>query len=151
MNAEQLKTFLDAMQANAKAERDALIQQMREDRETAQNQIRELLQQRLPGNEAAQINAQPNNIDQRLKNLSAMMTDFVYEPESNDIFETWYSRHESIITDEAADMTESQKIRLLLTKFSNQDYRKFADSILPKKPTELTVEEAIKLLKPMFG
>ncbi|XP_011859279.1 PREDICTED: uncharacterized protein K02A2.6-like, partial [Vollenhovia emeryi] len=96
---------------------------------------------------AAAINA----ADQKEKNLAELMVPFAYDPENLLTFEAWYKRYETIFSTDVADWTPAAKIRLLLTKFSQSDYQKFADSILPRTPAELTLEEATKALKTLFG
>lgn len=40
---------------------------------------------------------------------------------------------------------------MLLQKFSQADYQRFADSVLPQEPTQLTLDNAVEKLKRMFG
>jgi RNase H-like domain found in reverse transcriptase len=91
------------------------------------------------------------SVDQVTKNLAEQMTTFSYDPEAGLTFEAWYDRYESIFQTEIADWDSPSKIRLLMIKFSQQDYQRFSDSVLPKKPTELTLDDTIKLLKNIFG
>lgn len=87
---------------------------------------------------------------QQMKNIADMMTTFHYDPDNNSVFEGWYNRHESILAS-VKDLDEPSKVRLLLQKFSDTDYQKFADSILPKKPAEMKLDEVVKSLSTMFG
>jgi RNase H-like domain found in reverse transcriptase/Integrase core domain/Integrase zinc binding domain/Reverse transcriptase (RNA-dependent DNA polymerase) len=99
----------------------------------------------------AQRNPPEVSRDQITKNLAEQMTTFSYDPEAGLTFEAWYDRYESIFRTEIAAWDSPSKIRLLMIKFSQQDYQRFADSVLPQKPTELTLDDTIKLLKNMFG
>jgi hypothetical protein len=85
------------------------------------------------------------------KNLSDSMQQFIYDPENNATFERWFKRYESVFTTEAADLTESTKVRLLTSKLSNQDFEQFSNSILPNKTHELSLKEAIEKLTSIFG
>ncbi|CRK99218.1 CLUMA_CG012549, isoform A [Clunio marinus] len=98
------------------------------------------------------LNVQANNSPTRkIKDLADSMVDFTYDPENNGIFETWYARYRSIFTTEANDLSEAMKIRLLLMKFQQSDYQRYADSILPQEPHELTLVETSIKLKKLFG
>lgn len=90
-------------------------------------------------------------IDQQFRNLAEQMILFCYDPDSNLTFDSWYKRYESIFTIEIANWQPAAKIRLLLQKFAQADYQKFADSILPQSPTQLTFDEVVAKLKAMFG
>lgn len=85
------------------------------------------------------------------KNLSDSMQQFIYDPENNATFERWFNRYESVFTTEAADLTESTKVRLLTSKLSNQDFEQFSNSIMPKKTHEFSLKEAIEKLTSIFG
>lgn len=89
--------------------------------------------------------------DVKAKNLADSIEPFAYNPNDNAIFESWYKRYETIFTTEIEGWTEPEKIRLLMRKFTRSDYQRFADSILPRVPTDLTLQEATKLLKATFG
>lgn len=99
---------------------------------------------------AANINADSaRNI--KAKNLADSMEPFVYDPDDNAIFESWYKRYETTFTTEVNGWTEAEKVRLLMRKFNRADYDKFADSILPQSPTDLTLDQVVVDLKQMFG
>lgn len=85
------------------------------------------------------------------KNLSDQFVPFVYDPENNLTFESWYKRYELIFTTELAEWKETAKIQLILQKFSQADYQHFSDSILPKRPEHFKFEEIVKLLNKLFG
>ncbi|XP_011860071.1 PREDICTED: uncharacterized protein K02A2.6-like [Vollenhovia emeryi] len=89
--------------------------------------------------------------DVKAKNLADSIEPFAYDPNDNATFESWYKRYETIFTTEIEGWTEPEKIRLLMRKFTRSDYQRFADSVLPRVPTDLTLQEAAKLLKSMFG
>lgn len=120
--------------------------------ERHQEQIR-LLQQFLPNpaREEGYPQIAGSSRDFKAKNLADAMEKFSYDPENNAIFETWYARYQTIFTTDVLEWPEPEKIQLLLQKFSTTDYQRFADSILPQVPSDLTLEEAVKLLKTMFG
>lgn len=89
--------------------------------------------------------------DQRAKNLADQMVTFSYDPDNNLTFESWYGRYTTVFTVDIAGWTDAEKIRLLLTKFPQSDYQKFAELLMPQSPTDLTLEAVIVKLKTMFG
>lgn len=84
-----------------------------------------------------------------METLSKSMTDFVFDPESNSTFESWYKRYTKVF--ENAKLGESRKIELLLRKFDNKTYTRYANVILPKTPDEFSFDETIKQLKELYG
>ena len=86
-----------------------------------------------------------------IKNLSDRMVPFCYDPENNSTFASWYARYENLFDDDAKELDEKQKVNLLLQKFTQKDFEKFSDTILPKKTTEITLVDAVKELKRIFG
>lgn len=140
---EILKSFA-AAQIAAEARAEAAL----EAAEVRHQEQMELLRQQLqPAANAPVL----NSAVQKAKNLAETMVVFSYDPDSNQTFDAWYKRYEPIFTTDVADWTDAAKIRLLLQKFAQPDYQKFADAILPEMPTELTLAAAVKELKRIFG
>lgn len=133
MNEQALKSILDEIR-----------QQHREELRIQQEAFMALLNERQPLPHA-------DEVSQKVKNLADQMVTFEYDPENNNIFESYYNRYESLFNNQAAGLQEPTKVQLLLQKFQQKDYQKFADSILPKKAHELTLLEAVKELKRLFG
>lgn len=120
-----------------------IIQQMQTKDQQHREEIRHLVEQR-------QRDA-PAVTTQIMKDLADSMIPFTYGPENNAIFETWYNSYKPIFTTAAIGLSREEKIQLLLQKFSHFDYQRFADSLLPREPTDFTLEEAVKQLKHMFA
>lgn len=136
----------------AQARRDEVMQEAQAKRDLVMTQLLTRLLA-MPAGEAAGP-AGTNvvaTIQQQTKCLADQMTCFEYDAAANLTFEAWYSRYESIFETTIANWTEPDKMSLLLQKFSQADYRTFADAILPTGPTAITLAEAVKRLKSMFG
>lgn len=132
-----------------------LIEQQQLQREEMQL-VREQLQQiiRLGGNQqpvAAALTSHEDSVARRVKDLADLMVSFDYDPDNNATFDSWYKCYTTIFTIGVKGFDEPTKIQLMFQKFSHVDYQRFADSILPKEPSELTLEEAVKELKRLFG
>lgn len=104
-----------------------------------------------PGTSTASVAGTSSSSSSTFKNLSDSMLPFTYDPENNGTFESWYKRYESVFIKEAEDLSQSTKVRLLTGKLSNQDFEQFSNSILPKEPHELSLNEATEKLKSIFG
>lgn len=89
------------------------------------------------------------DIEYLMDTLSKSMTEFVFDLDTSSTFDNWYKRYKPIFTN--AKLDDSKKIELLLRKFNNQTYAKYANVILPKTPEELTFKETITTLEEMFG
>lgn len=88
---------------------------------------------------------------QMLNLLSSRISEFNYNPNYDDYFENWFQRVEPIIKIDGADLSEEAKVRLIISKLSNIVFKRYANLLLPRKPTDLNLEETIKLLKKNFG
>lgn len=125
----------------------ALVESQRQQQQQHQELIERLLANQVPAQIAP---AADISRETKFRNLADSMEPFMYNPDENSIFETWYKRYETVFITSINDWTEPEKIRLLLNKFSRADYQTFADSILPQAPTDLTLDAAVKLLKSLF-
>lgn len=84
-------------------------------------------------------------------NIASSMETFEYIPEDNSTFETYYNRYKNIFETEVPNWPESEKVRLLLRKFSTADYNRFAHLMLPNEPDKMPFDDVVSELKLMFG
>lgn len=130
---------------------------MQKERDVAhQTQIKELIetfqkQQIIQVGDEQQLQVGGDSVSRKIKDFADSMLPFEYSPEENVIFETWYDRYESVFAAESNDLSTPMKIRLLLMKFSQPDYQRFANTLLPQKPHELQFDDIIVKLKRLFG
>ncbi|XP_036345530.1 uncharacterized protein LOC118754748 [Rhagoletis pomonella] len=87
----------------------------------------------------------------KVKCLADSMVNFEYDPDNNQTFEAYYERYESVFTNEAEGLDEPTKVYLLFQKFNQEQYQRYADSILPLKPQDCTFENTVTILKKLFG
>lgn len=131
-------------------ERFQAMQAASDERQRASDaRIEELLQQRQPRN-----NENANAHDStafKVKCLADSMVQFDYDPDSNQTFEAFYKRYESVLTTQAIDLDEPTKVHLLLQKFPQAQYQRYADSILPLNPQDCTLAQTVVTLKRLFG
>ncbi|XP_017482519.1 PREDICTED: uncharacterized protein K02A2.6-like [Rhagoletis zephyria] len=87
----------------------------------------------------------------KVKCLADSMVNFEYDPDKNQTFEAYYERYESVFTNQAECLDEPTKVYLLFQKFNQEQYQRYADSILPLKPQDCTFANTVTTLKKLFG
>lgn len=83
------------------------------------------------------------------RDLNERIQPFVYAPRDDLTFDRWYERYKDEFSSE--DLSESEKRGLVLGKLGDKQYALYADFILPKKPTEATLEHTVSTLKTLFN
>lgn len=83
--------------------------------------------------------------------IEAGMTEFVYVPDDDLVFENWYDRYEDLFTSENNEMSDESKVRMLMRHMHSDVHKRYRDFIEPKKPTEISFAETIKNMKKLFG
>lgn len=83
--------------------------------------------------------------------LSKRMDQFLYDESSGLTFERWLGRYRLLFENEAKDLSETQKVELLVSKFKQRDYNLFADSIAPKTVSTMSFTDAVDKLRKLFG
>lgn len=82
--------------------------------------------------------------------LSSSITEFSYDPESNSTFENWYRRYADLFTQDAQNLDDQAKVRLLLRKLDTSAHFKYTNYILPKISSDFTFNETLIKLKKIF-
>ncbi|CDW59686.1 hypothetical protein TTRE_0000802401 [Trichuris trichiura] len=83
--------------------------------------------------------------------LAASISEFDYDPSTEDTFEAWFSRYEDFFNIEAAELDDAARVRLLLRKLWTNVHKKYADYILPRHPRDVCFDETVNILTKMFG
>lgn len=94
---------------------------------------------------------QPAPDEFRMESLAQGITEFDYDPEANITFESWYSRYESLFTEDAVNLLDPAKTRLLLRKLSTRCHELYTNSILPQTLKDILFDATVTRLKSMFG
>uniref|UniRef100_A0A5S6QKS7 DUF7083 domain-containing protein n=1 Tax=Trichuris muris TaxID=70415 RepID=A0A5S6QKS7_TRIMR len=71
--------------------------------------------------------AKVSNAQPTLDTLAASVTEFDYDPSTDDTFEAWFSRYEDFFNVEAAELDDSARVRLLLRKLRTNVHKKVQD------------------------
>ena len=77
--------------------------------------------------------------------------DFVYDAENNVTFKIWFSKYKDLFTEDAKDLDDDKKVRVLLRKLGSREHQQYLAHILPKEPKNFTFDETVKNLETRFG
>lgn len=80
-----------------------------------------------------------------IESLSTVMTEFTFDLECNSTFGNWYSRYNDLFSEDANNLSDSAKSRLLLRKLDTPAHTKFVNYILPKQPVDYTFDEIVEM------
>ena len=158
MLEQQAQAMRDQQERQAQAMRDQQ-QMMREQQERQDQAMRDqqaLVAQLLERVRQPQVQQTSAVVTQSAQHatiassLDNRIGRFVYDPESGSTFNAWYQRYGKFFEEDGKDLDSATKVRLLVSKLSDEDYSNFADSIQPKRPDDLTFEEAVQQLKELF-
>ncbi|KFD50501.1 hypothetical protein M514_08569 [Trichuris suis] len=86
-----------------------------------------------------------------LDTLAASISEFDYDPSTDDTFEARFSRYEDFFNIEAAELDDAARVRLLLRKLRTNVHKKYADYILRRHPRDVCFDETVSILTQMFG
>ena len=79
-----------------------------------------------------------------------IINDFIYCPESNQTFASYFRRYEDLYNIDCSNWSDQKKVRLLLSKLGAVEHDKFVYYILPQKTSDMTFTETVKLLTELF-
>ena len=79
------------------------------------------------------------------------INNFIYCPESNQTFATYFRCEDLYNIDCSNWSDQKKKVRLLLSKLGAAEHNKFGDYNLPQKTSDLTSTETIKLITELFS
>ncbi|VDM27525.1 unnamed protein product, partial [Toxocara canis] len=83
--------------------------------------------------------------------LSTRLPKFIYDPDNGCTFDVWFNLYEDVIVQDGSTLDEATKARLIVSKLDAVAYTRFANHILPKRPSELCFDDTVKTLKELFG
>lgn len=125
---------------------------MAEVQQTFLKHLADTLKENVGGNGSGALgqgNTPPDEF--RMESLSQGITEFEYDPEANITFDSWYSRYESLFTEDAVNLSDQSKTRLLLRKMSTRCHELYINSILPQTPKDILFAATVTRLKSIFG
>lgn len=136
MNPEFQKSLLDILQNQQK-----ILDQLMQNQYSASS-----------SSQQAVVSTQRNhNQEFLIESLSSGITEFTYDPENGVTFAAWFSRYEDLFIEDAKNLDDAAKVRLLLRNISTVAHQKYISYILPKKSKDQNFEQTVSTLKIIFG
>lgn len=86
-----------------------------------------------------------------IESLSKSITEFSYDIDSNSTFENWFNRFKDLFLEDAKNLDDKAKVRLLIRKLDTQSHSKYVDFILPSVPSDFSFAETVSKLTKIFG
>lgn len=100
-------------------------------------------------------NQRPQNIQTdsefRMETLGQSISEFDFVPESEITFDAWFGRYESLFSEDAVNLSDQAKTRLLLRKLNTRCHQLYTNSILPQTPKDKSFAETVARCKATFG
>ncbi|XP_038119374.1 uncharacterized protein K02A2.6-like [Culex quinquefasciatus] len=106
----------------------------------------------LPANQQRPVHpTRPNQTEFVIESLSSGIREFCYDPEAGVTFEAWFAKYEDLFAEDAQNLDDPAKVRLLLRNLNTVAHKKYLSYILPNKPKDVDFKETVKTLKSIFG
>nr|VZI47648.1 unnamed protein product [Spirometra erinaceieuropaei] len=87
---------------------------------------------------------------QSVDHIAGSITEFLYDPQAHNTFDSWYKRYEDLFSVDLAAQDDAWKVRLLLRKLGPAEHERYANFILPKNPREVTFKDTVQTLSQIF-
>ncbi|XP_062537789.1 uncharacterized protein K02A2.6-like [Armigeres subalbatus] len=93
----------------------------------------------------------PINQEKVLESLSTNMIEFVFDPDNGITFEKWFARYSDLFDNDARNLDDAAKVRLLLRKLDHASHSRYVNYILPRLPKDIQFIDTVSTLKKIFG
>ncbi|CAH8671840.1 unnamed protein product [Schistosoma bovis] len=90
-------------------------------------------------------------IPESVDGITSGISEFLYDPDANITFDTWFRRYEDLFKVDFVDRDDSWKVRLLLRKLGPSELDKYCNFILPQNPRDRSFDATIQSLSQLFG
>ncbi|VDL83597.1 unnamed protein product [Nippostrongylus brasiliensis] len=82
--------------------------------------------------------------------LSHRIDRFIFDPEVDMGFSRWFSRYKEVLMNDAKQLPESARVRLLCEKLDTVSFEKYQRHVLPREVSEIGFDETVLTLKQLF-
>ncbi|KAK5981553.1 Retroviral aspartyl protease [Trichostrongylus colubriformis] len=79
--------------------------------------------------------------------LSNRIEQFSFDPDADMSFSKWFSRCKDVFSEDAKQLTESSKVRLLCEKLDSITFYKYQRHVLPRDVSQIGFDETVEALK----
>ena len=87
-----------------------------------------------------------------IESLANSMEEYTFDPNLPSLtFESWYSRYEGLFKEDAKNLDDAAKVRLLLRKLTCAAFERFRAIILPREPKDMKFDDVVTTLTSIFG
>ncbi|VDL63729.1 unnamed protein product [Nippostrongylus brasiliensis] len=129
-----------------------LLSVLKELMEDQRNQQREMMKLLLDRSEAGSGDRfAPEERPNVMAAISNRIEKFVFDPEKEMACSRWYARYKDIFTEEARQLPEGAKVRIICEKLDVVTFEKYQRHVLPKDVSDISFEETIETLKKLFN
>ncbi|EYC24344.1 hypothetical protein Y032_0014g2450 [Ancylostoma ceylanicum] len=119
---------------------------MREERK----EMMEMFFKHLAGQGQGSATSEVASVPSLMSALSNRIDKFVFDPDTDMCFTRWYSRYKEVFVEDAKQLSESARVRLLCEKMDSNTFEKYQRHVLPKEVTSISFEESVETLKQLF-
>ncbi|VDP10974.1 unnamed protein product [Heligmosomoides polygyrus] len=89
----------------------------------------------------------PHDPARQFNALAGRIAPFVYDPDADLTFESWYRRYDDISNVDVTGLDERTRVRLLLHKLDAGSYERYSSYILPQNPKDVSFKQTVATLK----
>ena len=93
----------------------------------------------------------PSTLPQSVDHTIGSIAEFLFDPEANVTFDSWYKRYEDLFTIDLSEQDDAWKVRLLLRKLGPAEHERYANFILPKNARDVSFVDTVRILTQIFG
>ncbi|KIH64219.1 hypothetical protein ANCDUO_05476 [Ancylostoma duodenale] len=119
---------------------------MREERK----EMMEMFLKHMAGQGQSSAASEVASVPSMMSALSHRIEKFVFDPETEMRFTRWYTRYKEVFVEDARQLTESARVRLLCEKLDADTFERYQRHVLPKEVTSIGFEETVATLKELF-
>ncbi|KIH54296.1 retroviral aspartyl protease, partial [Ancylostoma duodenale] len=113
-------------------------------------EMMEMFLKHLSGSGQSSATSEVVSVPNLMSALSNRIEEFVFDPETDMCFTRWYTRYKEVFVEDAKQLTESARVRLLCEKLDVDTFERNQRHVLPKEVTSIGFEGTVATLKELF-
>ncbi|PIO69206.1 hypothetical protein TELCIR_08981 [Teladorsagia circumcincta] len=140
-----MAVFKEILEEQRKQAESQLEEQRRQHRELVQ-----MLLCRVENGAGDKVRTEEVSTPNVMAALSNRIEKFVFDAEMEMGFSRWYSRYKEVFTEDARQLSEAARVRLLCEKLDNVTFEKYQRHVLPRNVSDIGYQETVDNLKYLF-
>ncbi|KAK5977756.1 hypothetical protein GCK32_022680 [Trichostrongylus colubriformis] len=109
-----------------------------------------MLQHRVEGGAGDRVRSEDVPTPNVMAALSNRIENFVFNADVEMGFSRWYSRYKEVFTEDARQLPEPARVRLLCEKLDNVAFEKYQRHVLPRNVSDIGYQDTVDNLKQLF-